>query len=682
MKKEEATIKLFKAVVEDKFSNLLIREPNLLLDALKKGVLINPHVLDGRNEEQQKTIVKLAVWEYGVDTEKVNSTFYKRFSEVEGRSELQLRLEQLAHYMSTYGCGIDRNDIEIYEPEFLNDLHIDIKRELVYIDVITEAELADKVKRMLTSGIALSNGDQVMLSEIINGYHLTIDYVDQINNREYMCRMCEKLNLLPKNFDEFTRYLIYLATDSTLLIKSRDVLNHLGHLSDFGNSDSNYMMLEKTFERYVKIFGIEEVAKNITRYRKLYLVLRKHFEDKTLVNRALHLSKRLYVPRKQSVLDHVMTAETDQVEKSLENASIYKIIKIMNAVRNYKTDPARYFRVRNGKSYLKVNPELPKDGFARIAFGMSSFVISQRKAIITNLIKQELRQRLGDWSNKVFYIPKGVEYAVPTTAKNFIGGLPYMTTYDFEGKNVSLGIAWDEPETDLDLHMMSLSGHHYGWNDSYRGEVIYSGDMTHLNQYGHAAEFYKVPATSIKDPLVVTVNDYYSSSEVKFDVFVTGANVDTNIKQGVATQIGEKSVLFHSKVSNDDKSQTLMLVIPTKNGFKIAFTGDSYGNQQVPGVDNSTKLLIEILKNQAEQRFTINDLIKLLDGKIISSQSDLEMLKDDIAESAKVGDAFTGANNQLYAKFSVTTPEIIDLSPSKVAVSTFIDLLKEPEEGK
>ena len=41
MRKEKATIKLFKAVVEDKFSNLRAIEPSLLLDALKKGVLIN-----------------------------------------------------------------------------------------------------------------------------------------------------------------------------------------------------------------------------------------------------------------------------------------------------------------------------------------------------------------------------------------------------------------------------------------------------------------------------------------------------------------------------------------------------------------------------------------------------------------------------------------------------------------
>ncbi|UAW61111.1 hypothetical protein K3F51_04090 [Limosilactobacillus reuteri] len=305
-----------------------------------------------------------------------------------------------------------------------------------------------------------------------------------------------------------------------------------------------------------------------------------------------------------------------------------------------------------------------------------------RSEKLHDMILDVLKHRYGNWRNKVFYIPEGVEYAVPTTAKNFIGGLPYMTTYDFEGKNVSLGISWDEPQADVDLHMMSLGGHHYGWNGSYQGEVIYSGDMTHLNQYGHAAEFYKVSANTIKDPLVVTVNDYYSSSEVKFDVFVTGANVDTDAKQGIATQIGEKSVLFHSKVSNDDKSKTLMLVIPTKNGFKIAFTGDSYGNQQVPGVDNSAKLLLEILKNQVEQQFTVNDLIKLLGGKIISSQNDLEMLKEDIAKSVKVGDVFTGANKQLYTKVNVTTPEIINLSPSKVTASTFIDLLKELEEDK
>lgn len=669
MSKEEATIKLFKAVVEDKFSNLLVKDSDLLLNALKKGILINPHALDGRTEEQRKNIAKLAVEEYGVNVEKVNSTFYKNFSDVENRSELQLRLEQLAHYMSTYGRGFDNDDNEIYEPEFLKEVSVDVNSELVYIDAITKEELAGKVKNMLTGGIALSKETQDLLFVIIKGYKLEINYVDQINNREFMCRMCNELGLLPKSFDEFTRYLIYLATGSTLLIKSRQVINQLGHLNSEWDHTNRYKPLEKAFEQYVNTLGIEQVAKNITRYRKVYLVLRKHFTDKTLINRATHLSKKMYTPRKQSPLEHVMDTYVDirDVDRAIVKAPIYKLVKLYNALlRAESSQKARYFKIRTGKSFLKVTDR--QDAFSEMK--------RNRNYQLRGMILDELKHRYDDWSNKAFYIPEGINYAVPTTAKDFIGGLPYMTTYDFEGKDVSLGIAWDEPRTDLDLHMMSLNGSHYGWNGSYRGDVIYSGDMTRLNRYGYAAEFYKIKAKSITDPMVVTINDFRSPDKVKFDVFVTGANVSKSSEQGVATQIGEKSVLFHDEVSPDDASKTLMLVIPTEKGFKIAFTGDSYGNQYVPNIDNSTQLLIDILKKQVDNTFTLNDLIELLGGTVISTKKDLQELKDKIVESSNVDKTFT---NRAYVSIDVKVPEIIDLSPSKVTQSTFIDLLKGSE---
>lgn len=670
----KATIKLLKAVVLKNGNRLEtpgLKEAQLM--ALSKGVVFDPEAFVGRSLSESGAIVHYAADEYGVDMAKVNSTFYKRFSDVENRSELQLRMDQLAHYMSTYGRGIGRSDIVGYEPEYLKELNIDAEHDLTYIEALPVEEIGEKVKTMLTSGMALDEDTQKNLITVIEECGLPVsDYLDKISNREFMCRLCKELNLLPKNFDEFTRYLIYLGTGSTLLIKSRAMLTELDWLRHNAHARQ-----EKAFNQYVKQFGIETVAKNITRYRKLYLVLRKRFVDKTLVNRAMKLSKRMYVPRKRSPLEHVMDLDVslDAIRGSIAKAPVYKLIKVMNAMmRRDGALEARYFKIRNGKSYLKTEDT---DWHRGLINWKNK---TRRKNRVRQMIVNELKARYGDWSDKVFYIPEGINYALPTSGKDFVGTLPYMSSYEFRGKDVSLGVAWDTP-ADLDLHMLSLSGEHYGWNSSYNGTVTYSGDMTHLNPYGHAAEFYKIKADDLTAPMIISVNDYWSDAEVKFDVFVTGANVDQNSRQGVATQIGPKAVLFHDKVSPQEMSKVLMIVLPTDDGVKIGFTATNFGNVRIPGVDDATTKLIEIFQHQLDNTYMVTDLIKLLGGQVVRDKNELSVVTNGQNKSC-VRTSTGGIYTSIYMNVSGDVPDVIDLSPDKLTQSTFTDLLKEPEEHK
>lgn len=670
----EATIKLFKAILlKDGNSKDTYGMESSRLTALSRGVVFDPEVFVGRSLSESRAIVSIAIDEYGVDMAKVNSTFYKRFSDVENRSELQLRMDQLAHYMSTYGRGIGRSDIVGYEPEYLKELNIDVEHDLTYIEALPVEEIGEKVKNMLTSGMALDEDTQKNLITVIEECKLPVsDYLDQISNREFMCRMCKELNLLPKNFDEFTRYLIYLGTGSTLLIKSRAMLTEL----DWLDRDAHARQ-EKAFDQYVKQFGIEEVAKNITRYRKLYLVLRKRFVDKTLVNRAMKLSKRMYVPRKQSPLENVMNLDVplNAIRESITNAPVYKLIKVMNAmIRKDYAIKARYFKIRNGKSYLK----LYNDDWRLGLIDRTNKI--QRKNLVQQMIVNELKTRYGEWNDKVFYIPEGINYALPTSGKDFVGTLPYMSSYEFKGEDVSLGVAWNVL-ADLDLHMMSLSGEHYGWNGSYNGTVTYSGDMTHPNPYGHAAEFYKIKANDLTAPMVVSVNDFHSDGEVKFDVFVTGANIDRNDRQGIATQIGPKSVLFHDKVSPQEMSKVLMIVLPTDDGVKIGFTATNFGNVRVPGVDDATTKLIEIFQHQLDNTYMVTDLIKLLGGQVVRDKNELSVVTNGQNKSC-VRTSTGGIYTSIYMNVGGDVPDVIDLSPDKLTQSTFTDLLKEPEEHK
>ncbi|MEY8441814.1 hypothetical protein AALA17_04035 [Lactobacillaceae bacterium 24-114] len=68
---------------------------------------------------------------------------------------------------------------------------------------------------------------------------------------------------------------------------------------------------------------------------------------------------------------------------------------------------------------------------------------------------------------------------------------------------------------------------------------------------------------------------------VKLDVFSTGAPIDDKLKQGVSTQIDEKSVLFHDELDNDNnQSKTIAAIIPaTDGGCDVVYTATMATNQ-------------------------------------------------------------------------------------------------------
>lgn len=665
---QEAIVDEFKAILigDDKKHSSETNFDNLQ-KALQHGVLINPECFIGQDEHNLKKLVDYIIGEYSVNANKLNSTFYKRFSDVESRSELQLRTEQLLHYISTYGNGYEGTNGQIYEPEFLRDIDLDVKHQLTYIDVITKEQLAEKVKNILTSGIALSELTQAHLLMMIEDLKLKIDYVDQISNREFMCRLCKKLGLLPQDFDEFTRYMVYLATGSTLLIKSKATYNQLAM------DGVDTVELQQAFNQYVNTFGIEQVAKNITRYRKLYLLIRKNLINKKDLNKALKLSKKLYVPRKQSPLEHVLDSSLsmNEIESAIERAPIYKLVKVYNYVdRSMENGQARYFKIRNGKSFLKINRDNKSTGFIE---SMTTIEIKRR-------VIAELKKRLGSWENKAFIMPKSVDYAVPTSAKDFVGSLPYMSKYHIKGKRLSFGVAWEQ-QADLDLHATTLNGGYVGWDGNFTDDgITFSGDMTQLNGYGYAAEFLSLNPEELKVPLIVSVEQFRNLDGLtKFDVFATGSPVKTNVKQGVATQIDSDSVLFHDEVSNDNLSKTLGVVIPTDDGgCDVVYTAVNYGNVRVPGVSDTTKELISVLKNQASHTLMLSELIKLLGGRIVSSR---ENFKEVLVNGKRImTQVVNDSNGKHYVAVDYKAPEYVDLQPDKVTASTFIDLLKEPEE--
>ena len=105
---------------------------------------------------------------------------------------------------------------------------------------------------------------------------------------------------------------------------------------------------------------------------------------------------------------------------------------------------------------------------------------------------------------KTVYIPDTIDYAFPTSEKDFISGIPCGTIAHL-GKTATIGVWWENTKTnggenriDLDLHMFSQSSD-YGWDARCRSdsrEILFTGDMTNAPIGSGATECFYIGDTS------------------------------------------------------------------------------------------------------------------------------------------------------------------------------------------
>lgn len=678
-------LKLFKSVVVKHKARTTEKEYDEL-DLIRQGILIDPIIFDNLSSAEAKEITDDAISLFGANSTKLNSTFWKKFSDVANMSELELRTHQLLHYMSTYGIGAVGDEsttgLQAYEPNFLKDTNIDVQHELVYISAITIDELKEKVKNMLTSGIALKQETNEALLKIIKTTNIKVDFIDEIRNREFMCQLCKELNLVPKNFDEFVRYLNYLITNNTMLIVKASN-SYLDISSQLQYSLTRSGSVADAIKFYNRQYGIKAIAAGYRRYFRFFAIVHKFMDKDTraIINKANKLSKRKQnrIPRRKQLLDHAMDVRNKDLpafQSELSKATIFKLVRVVNAIDMYNA-PDKLYRIRNGKSWLNCNCQI-KD---HVGVG----------AALKAMTLEEIKHRL-DWSNKVFLIPEGINYAVPTSEKTFVGYMPYLSSFEFQGENAVAGVAW-EKECDLDLHTRLLNGISIGFESQHKSNgVLFSGDMTHTNQYGYAAEFDRIDHHNFDEPAIIDINNYNYGENADIDVFVGPESINKYSSQGIVNQLTDKSVLFKDKMDTDDK--TLMVLLPIKNGFKAIFTGFNFTNVRVPRNNEKSKILTQLLINQARSALGFVELAQELGAKIITDPQQFEMLQQPLLKpnnfnsdlnnylvSTKAGKYLNSTDMRTVLDEPLNKDiDFVDLTPSKLTASTFIDLMNDKNE--
>lgn len=651
-------------------------------DMLKRGLLF----VTKTTEDISPKVVELAVNMYGVKEEEWNQTFHKSFATVRDTDIETLVVQQIVHYITTYGfeaLGIYDKDTVYIPKEELEIPELDRDIPLVVIKELTEEELGEKLLTLLTSGIALS---EQTVQDVMN----LSDYIpktkfDDIKNKELRTALYDKYNIVPRNNVEFLRYMIYKLTSSTLLIKNQQTIKTLKEANTEQVYNLLHSYLTNTSNGYIKL------AEIFLRYKDLFLALKRSddsvdifsktsFKENKQINKIINkiskLAKKYHKPLQPQILDQltqlsstkVMEKESEILEE-LNKVTIFRELRILNGLLYRLQNPENMlYKIRNGKGYVKSskNYKVVDSNYSKYQY-------------IYNLVYKHLVQRLTlILKDKTAYIPENINYALPTSEKQFNENIPEGTYIEIpRTTNMVIGVHWKNTSgrVDLDLHAQNKD-QQFGWNTSYRSvsgsEFYYSGDITSPDvEYG-ATEVFYIGQSLEQKAFLLTLNDYSSPNEdIPYEFFVAETDreqvdksyiVNPNKVKFITT---EKFKYIHSTKQFESRQKVLAFIVINKDSIKVYFNDFSLGNSIVTRQNNITQGAFKCLQIEADNRLMLKDILVDCGVKLVDSPTYDEFIKDETMLDKD--------GQPVYKK--ITHKVNYDLSLENIDKTTFINLL-------
>lgn len=683
----KASLKLFKSYLPNCTEELdVCKDVNEFKDdMLKKGLIF----VTKETENIPSLVVDEALQLYGVKEEEWNQTFHKSFATVRDTDIETLVIQQIAHYITTYGfetLGIYNKDIVYIPKEELNIPELDRDIPLVIIKEITENELQEKLMTLLTSGIALK--EETVKDVLTLSDYLPKVRFDEIKNKEIKITLYDKYNVVPRNNVEFLRYLIYKLTKSTLLINNTETIKAL--------KEANIKDVAKLLKSYITVNGDTKLAQIFLRYKELFLALKrnKDEEDKesillaqyvnSVINRVSKLSKKYHTPLQPKILDSLtqttfnnLLGREEEIENELNNVTVFRELRILNGLNYRMSNPeSMLYKVRNGKGFVKEGKSYN-----------SNVLHINTYRYIYNIFVTHLVNRLKDkLKDKTFYIPENINYTLPTSEKQFIENIPEGSYIEVpRGENMVVGVHWKNVQAkelysgrvDLDLHAQNKD-EQFGWNTSYRStgsqEFYYSGDQTDASgEYG-ATEVFFIGKGLENKAFLLTLNKYSSprDCDIPYEFFIAETDKDqvnsnyTVNPNNVKFVTQDKFKWQQSTSMFDTNQKTLGFVVVTSEYIRIYFKDYSLGQSIVTRQTKVIQDVFKCLQLQTETQLCLKDLLVQCGAKLVNSPTYDEFI-EDVEMRAKTGEP-------VYKK--ITHKVDYDLSLENLDKTTFIDLLQ------
>ncbi len=530
----------------------------------------------------------------------LNKTFHKSWKVIKNTPREVLLFHQIFHYFSTYGTNFEG---DVYIPDEILNVP-EIKLKFVVIKTLSKLEIINKCLNMLRSGIALKEETISDLFNILDDLDYKFTGEEAIKNKEAIVKLAEIYKIYPKDPTEFFRFVIYRATNNTLLIKNKESID-LIKASKFNPSP------------LFKEYGLEKMAQIFNRFKPLFLAFKTKC-PKT-INRIAKLSKTLHKPMIENPINLVTSRSLGNKDISwLNNATVFALFKAISACYSRKNGQDNFvYRVRNGKSWVQFKHKR-----------VNVDICERNYNLLINHIKNKF-----NFSGKTIYIPKNVEYAIPTSEKMFVGNIPTGTS--FFGEQLAAGVYWENDwgATDIDLSGLNINGK-VGWNSSYNqaGSLLYSGDMT--NARNGAVEYLWCKADKIPTTLAMS-NVYYGDADCEYKIVVgNGEKINREYMMDpnkVFAEVKCKSVqkqsvigMFHHK-----ENKTAFTVLNFGAGVARVSSGDS----------NIQSTAIEALKQQWIKPLTLNEIFVMFGAKVVNEK--IEKIDIDLSLENLSKESFT-----------------------------------------
>lgn len=662
-------LRLFKGYLGEKTNNVNEK-------ALKYGLLIP----DSANDE----IVDIAIDMYGKVGEKWNQTFHKDFEIVKNAPIEDLIAQQMIHYITTYGfesLGMYDNDLVYVPREKLEIPELDLENiEFITIKPLTSDELTEKLMTLVTSGIALSEQtveDVEVLSDFIDKNRF-----DEVSNREIKTYLYDKYNIMPKNPDDFLRYMLFKLTGNTLKIQSGDMIYQvrrsdknkaLKMLESYLTDDNSYKKLSSIFLRNKQLFLALKVKKEDITYSDIKVRMNR------IINKLRKMSVYYHKPLPKNILDNLtnrdVTVNLDNLVKELDKITIFREMRILNGIRYrlFGNDNIVY-RIRNGKSYVSTLPGKTFEYISRLE-GLNNFIMSHLTSRLSDKVK-----------GKTIYIPENVVYAVPTSEKQFFGDIPEGSYIEVpRNDNIVYGVHWNnikdgeptcvrcfyredflpqcEERVDLDLKQMNKSDV-FGWDASYRSsksDILFSGDITNGELPNGATELFYVGQNVGNVAFLVTLNMYTNNSQdVPFEFVI--ANTTHRPENVSRYALDPNNILYKmdAVIKNTERQKTLGL-ITISDTIRFYFNEFSLGSSvRTSRRDDITMGAFDYLNTYGKTQLKLNELLKD-SGAIIVNEPTIKTKVIKNVDGDEVSEI-------------IDTPVDLNLSLESITKDTIIDL--------
>lgn len=615
----KSTIKLFKAVpikTKRKKTN-----NDLMKKTIERGFIFAPEVIYNYSESELTDLIE----EIGLNPEELNSSFHKSWVKIKEASTEQLIIEQIIHYFTTYGfekLGIYNKD-SVYIPREKLDIP-EIKIEgftLMVIKGYTKKELKQKLLNLLSLGIALKEDTIKDVIDVATFVDVDEKDIKDIKNKEVKSALYDYLNLFPENPVEFLRFVVYKATNKTLLIKNQSLIEEIKGKDNLG--------VLKLFNDYKKKYGLKRLAEIFYRFKPIFLAFRTNKKLKTITNKIRKLAEKYHKPLPEDYLNSITaklkgreTINKKRLNEELDKVNIFRKIRLAYALKFRTKDvDSILYKIRNGRGYATEFNFTEKNKAQKVL-----------DMVIESIVKDVSKNVKG----KKIYIPDYINYTLPATEKQFTGYFP-SGTYVSIPHDMIFGIHWKDVKgsrIDLDLSLLSPETGKIGWDSSYRTDdrdILFSGDMTEA--HNGATELFYVQRQT-KKALILFVNYYNFDSEIEvpFKIIVAKEKA-TDFKMNYMVNPNNLISVAESKI--DQKQKVLGLLISTTNENKFYFTEVSLGGSITSSSSEFAENARKYLFNFYENTIGLKDILEKSGAKLVEKdKADINLSPEELEKDS------------------------------------------------